>query len=159
MNKSMPCRPAVSLRSLGCQLQRMLWGGDNESTEAAGDDAPMPIPPSTPEGLAALRTAYPQAAVEGVEWSWPLRLAAAWRWLSSLPGLAAYLPAKPTPGRAELTHLNLNDRTVEGLAVKGQPTFSVQYHPEAAAGPHDAAYLFDRFTALMSQVKSEKKNA
>jgi carbamoyl-phosphate synthase small subunit len=52
-------------------------------------------------------------------------------------------------GRAELTHLNLNDRTVEGLAVKGQPTFSVQYHPEASPGPHDARYLFRRFVELM----------
>ena len=54
-------------------------------------------------------------------------------------------------GRAELTHLNLNDRTVEGLAVKGQPTFSVQYHPEASPGPHDARYLFRRFVALMER--------
>jgi carbamoyl-phosphate synthase small subunit len=54
-------------------------------------------------------------------------------------------------GRAELTHVNLNDRTVEGLAVKGQPTFSVQYHPEASPGPHDARYLFRRFVELMER--------
>jgi len=54
-------------------------------------------------------------------------------------------------GRAEVTHLNLNDRTVEGLAVPGQPTFSVQYHPEASPGPHDARYLFRRFVALMER--------
>ncbi len=56
-------------------------------------------------------------------------------------------------GRAEVTHLNLNDRTVEGLAVKGQPTFSVQYHPEASPGPHDARYLFRRFTELMERTR------
>jgi carbamoyl-phosphate synthase small subunit len=54
-------------------------------------------------------------------------------------------------GRAEVTHLNLNDRTVEGLAVTGQPTFSVQYHPEASPGPHDARYLFRRFVTLMER--------
>jgi carbamoyl-phosphate synthase small subunit len=54
-------------------------------------------------------------------------------------------------GRAEVTHLNLNDRTVEGLAVTGQPTFSVQYHPEASPGPHDAEYLFRRFVDLMER--------
>jgi carbamoyl-phosphate synthase small subunit len=53
--------------------------------------------------------------------------------------------------RAAVTHVNLNDQTVEGLAVKGQPTFSVQYHPEASPGPHDARYLFQRFVALMER--------
>jgi carbamoyl-phosphate synthase small subunit len=53
--------------------------------------------------------------------------------------------------RAEVTHVNLNDRTVEGLSVKGQPTFAVQYHPEASPGPHDARYLFRRFVDLMEQ--------
>ncbi len=48
-----------------------------------------------------------------------------------------------------VTHLNLNDRTCEGLVVKGQPTFSVQYHPEASPGPHDASYLFRRFVDLI----------
>ncbi|MCW5891520.1 MAG: glutamine-hydrolyzing carbamoyl-phosphate synthase small subunit [bacterium] len=52
--------------------------------------------------------------------------------------------------RAEITHLNLNDRTCEGLVVRDQPTFSVQYHPEASPGPHDARYLFRRFTDLMT---------
>jgi carbamoyl-phosphate synthase small subunit len=52
-------------------------------------------------------------------------------------------------GKGQLTHLNLNDRTVEGLAVKGQKTFSVQYHPEASPGPHDARYLFRRFVEMM----------
>ncbi|MFI6422356.1 glutamine-hydrolyzing carbamoyl-phosphate synthase small subunit [Streptomyces sp. NPDC050842] len=52
-------------------------------------------------------------------------------------------------GRAEVSHVCLNDQVVEGLRLLDQPAFSVQYHPEAAAGPHDAAYLFDRFVALM----------
>jgi carbamoyl-phosphate synthase small subunit len=52
-------------------------------------------------------------------------------------------------GRAEVSHLCLNDDVVEGLRLLDQPAFSVQYHPEAAAGPHDAAYLFDRFVSLM----------
>jgi carbamoyl-phosphate synthase small subunit len=53
-------------------------------------------------------------------------------------------------GRAEVTHLNLNDATVEGLRVTGVPAFSVQYHPEAGPGPHDARYLFAMFAAMMS---------
>ncbi|MBW1604601.1 glutamine-hydrolyzing carbamoyl-phosphate synthase small subunit [Streptomyces sp. JJ66] len=56
----------------------------------------------------------------------------------------------PTPfGRAEVSHVCLNDQVVEGLRLLDRPAFSVQYHPEAAAGPHDAAYLFDRFVSLM----------
>jgi carbamoyl-phosphate synthase small subunit len=52
--------------------------------------------------------------------------------------------------RREATHENLNDRTSEGLYYPDLMAFSVQYHPEAAPGPHDAAYLFDRFVAMMS---------
>ncbi|GAA3916077.1 glutamine-hydrolyzing carbamoyl-phosphate synthase small subunit [Streptomyces gulbargensis] len=52
-------------------------------------------------------------------------------------------------GRAEVSHVCLNDNVVEGLRLLDRPAFSVQYHPEAAAGPHDAAYLFDRFVSLM----------
>ncbi|AJE39724.1 glutamine-hydrolyzing carbamoyl-phosphate synthase small subunit [Streptomyces nodosus] len=52
-------------------------------------------------------------------------------------------------GRAEVSHVCLNDDVVEGLQLLDRPAFSVQYHPEAAAGPHDAAYLFDRFVSLM----------
>ena len=53
-------------------------------------------------------------------------------------------------GRARVSHVCLNDQVVEGLECLDTPAFSVQYHPEAAAGPHDAAYLFDRFAELMS---------
>ncbi|MEV5409115.1 glutamine-hydrolyzing carbamoyl-phosphate synthase small subunit [Thermopolyspora sp. NPDC052614] len=54
-------------------------------------------------------------------------------------------------GRAEVSHVNLNDDCVEGLRLLDYPAFSVQYHPEAAAGPHDAKGLFDEFCALMEQ--------
>jgi len=59
--------------------------------------------------------------------------------------------ADTVPGGADVTHVNLNDGTVEGLRVRGAPAFSVQHHPEAGPGPHDAAYLFTEFTALMDQ--------
>jgi carbamoyl-phosphate synthase small subunit len=52
-------------------------------------------------------------------------------------------------GSGEVTHIGLNDGVVEGLQLLDRGAFSVQYHPEAAAGPHDAAYLFDRFIELM----------
>ena len=54
---------------------------------------------------------------------------------------------------AEVTHINLNDGTVEGLKFKNFPGFSVQYHPEASPGPHDSAYLFDEFIDMMKEGK------
>lgn len=59
-------------------------------------------------------------------------------------------------GRVEVSHVNLNDNVVEGLRALDIPAFSVQYHPEAAAGPHDSMYLFDRFRDLV--VSSKDKN-
>ncbi len=54
-----------------------------------------------------------------------------------------------SPSIIEATHINLNDQTVEGIRLKGKPAFSVQYHPEASPGPHDARYLFDEFVNMM----------
>jgi carbamoyl-phosphate synthase small subunit len=58
--------------------------------------------------------------------------------------------ADSLPPRVEVTHMNLNDDTVEGMRHRDLPIFSVQYHPEASPGPHDAGYLFDEFVKLMS---------
>ncbi|MCL1872062.1 MAG: glutamine-hydrolyzing carbamoyl-phosphate synthase small subunit [Promicromonosporaceae bacterium] len=58
-------------------------------------------------------------------------------------------PHKSDYGRVIVSHVGLNDQVVEGLTALDIPAFSVQYHPEAAAGPHDSAYLFDRFVELM----------
>ncbi|OGW57233.1 MAG: carbamoyl phosphate synthase small subunit [Nitrospirae bacterium RIFCSPLOW2_12_42_9] len=52
-------------------------------------------------------------------------------------------------GRVELTHINLNDQTVEGMRHREYPLFSVQYHPESSPGPHDSWYLFERFVEMM----------
>jgi carbamoyl-phosphate synthase small subunit len=53
----------------------------------------------------------------------------------------------------EITHVNLNDGTVEGLAHATRPIFSVQYHPEASPGPHDAGYVFGRFREMVLRTK------
>jgi carbamoyl-phosphate synthase small subunit len=58
---------------------------------------------------------------------------------------------KSLPSSVQVTHENLFDHSVEGIAVEGRPIFGIQYHPEASPGPHDAAYLFRRFRALMAQ--------
>ena len=60
-------------------------------------------------------------------------------------------------GPGQVTHVSLNDGVVEGLELTERGAFSVQYHPEAAAGPHDAAYLFDRFVDLMVQYPRKVK--
>jgi carbamoyl-phosphate synthase small subunit len=60
-----------------------------------------------------------------------------------------YAVAEGSLGAAEVTHVNLNDGVIEGLRSRETPAFSVQYHPEAGPGPHDARYLFDEFRALM----------
>jgi carbamoyl-phosphate synthase small subunit len=52
---------------------------------------------------------------------------------------------------AEITHINLNDQSIEGIRLKNKPAFSVQYHPESTPGPHDSRYLFDAFIDLIHQ--------
>ena len=59
--------------------------------------------------------------------------------------------ADSLPPDLRITHVNLNDGTVEGLEHRSRPVFAIQYHPEAAPGPHDAQYLFDRFVDAMEQ--------
>ncbi len=59
------------------------------------------------------------------------------------------LDAKSLPGNVEVTHLNLNDQTVEGIRLRDAPAFAVQYHPEASAGPHDSHYLFHEFVKMI----------
>jgi len=60
-------------------------------------------------------------------------------------------PDSLDPATVELTHVDLNDQTLEGIRHRCEPAFSVQYHPEAAPGPHDSLYLFDEFVRLMAE--------
>jgi carbamoyl-phosphate synthase small subunit len=65
-------------------------------------------------------------------------------------------PDSLNASEVQFTHMNLNDQTLEGLRHKSVPMFSVQYHPEASPGPHDAAYLFEQFRELMEESKNPK---
>ena len=73
-----------------------------------------------------------------------------------VPGSGDEVPERPPVietafGKVAVTHMSLNDRSIEGLACMDQPVFSVQYHPEASPGPHDSAYLFTEFVQLMEK--------
>ncbi|MCC6968533.1 MAG: glutamine-hydrolyzing carbamoyl-phosphate synthase small subunit [Nitrospira sp.] len=72
------------------------------------------------------------------------------RFPGEIPAAGQELPIVDTAfGRVQLTHTSLNDGSVEGMMCLDRPVFSVQYHPEASPGPHDSAYLFEQFIALM----------
>ena len=75
------------------------------------------------------------------------RRPAAWR----SPARTTALPStrRVLPAELEVTHLNLNDSTIEGMRHRKLPAFSVQYHPEASAGPHDSNYLFAQFREML----------
>lgn len=64
--------------------------------------------------------------------------------------------ADSLPADCEVTHINLNDNTVEGLRHRSLPVYSVQYHPEAGPGPHDPSYLFDKFVEMIEQNRKHK---
>jgi carbamoyl-phosphate synthase small subunit len=65
-------------------------------------------------------------------------------------GFAVSLDEAQASDKVQITHLNLNDDTLEGVQIVGKKAFSVQYHPEASPGPHDSRYLFDQFVTLFS---------
>lgn len=69
-------------------------------------------------------------------------------------GFSVDLDSLKANSQAELTHIDLNDNTVEGIRLKDKPAFSVQYHPESSPGPHDSVYLFDDFIQLIKDYKS-----
>lgn len=68
-------------------------------------------------------------------------------------GFAVDMDSLNNSKEAELTHIDLNDNTVEGLRLNGKPAFAVQYHPESSPGPHDSTYLFDDFIKLINEKK------
>lgn len=71
-------------------------------------------------------------------------------------GFAIDAKAVATSEHVEVTHVNLNDNSVEGIRIKNKPAFSVQYHPESTPGPHDSRYLFDDFFAMIKADMKEK---
>ncbi|KAA3436255.1 glutamine-hydrolyzing carbamoyl-phosphate synthase small subunit [Rufibacter hautae] len=68
-------------------------------------------------------------------------------------GFAVDAEAVRNHPNVEITHINLNDNTVEGIRIKNKPAFSVQYHPESSPGPHDSEYLFDLFVEMLEKEK------
>ncbi|HSN05412.1 MAG TPA: glutamine-hydrolyzing carbamoyl-phosphate synthase small subunit [Nitrospira sp.] len=73
-----------------------------------------------------------------------------------IPARLSAVPDRPLTvdtklGKVSITHVSLNDHSIEGMACLDQPVFSVQYHPEASPGPHDSAYLFEEFVQLMEK--------
>ncbi len=64
-------------------------------------------------------------------------------------GFAIDKNAVEASDNVEVTHINLNDNSVEGIRIKNKPAFSVQYHPESTPGPHDSRYLFDDFFTMI----------
>lgn len=69
-------------------------------------------------------------------------------------GFAVDAEAVKNNPNVEITHINLNDNTVEGIRIKNKPAFSVQYHPESSPGPHDSEYLFDLFVEMLEKEKN-----
>jgi len=67
--------------------------------------------------------------------------------------------AESLPPELRVTHVNLNDGTIEGLEHRARPLFAIQYHPEAAPGPHDARHLFDRFVEAMERAPARSRGA
>jgi len=65
-------------------------------------------------------------------------------------GFAVNADSVAKDGNVEITHINLNDNTVEGIRIKNKKAFSVQYHPESSPGPHDSRYLFDQFVSMLN---------
>jgi len=65
-------------------------------------------------------------------------------------GFAVSAEAVSQDSNVEITHINLNDNTVEGIRIKNKKAFSVQYHPESSPGPHDSVYLFDQFVSMLN---------
>ena len=63
------------------------------------------------------------------------------------------------PNNVTITHMSLNDQTIEGIKCNDRPAFSIQYHPEASPGPHDSQYLFENFISLMKHQQKKNKYA